>query len=75
MTLFPPPPLPAVPHYAGDSVQVGVTDPGDLRRGALGERRIFRAPDLTLPAPAQFASEVPFTARFRGTGSVRKKTA
>ena len=67
MALFPPPPLPPVPHYADDSVHVGATDSGDLLRYTQWERRIFRAPDLTLPTPAQFASEVPFTVQFRGT--------
>jgi hypothetical protein len=72
MALFPPPPLLPVPHPADDSVHVGATDSGDLLRYTQWERRIFRAPDLTLP---KFASEVPFTVQFRGTMPGRKGTA
>jgi hypothetical protein len=75
MALFPPPPLPPVPHHAADSVHIGPTDPGDMLRCTQWGRRIFRAPDLALPMPAQFASEVPFTVQFRGTMPERKGTA
>jgi hypothetical protein len=75
MALFPPPPLPPVPHRADDSVHIGATNPEDMLRYAQWERRVFRAPDLTLPESAKFAPKAPFAVQFRKTKPARKGAA